>query len=113
MPWLGLFVVRLALLDLQPRPLSCLLQPRHQHCTWRQGRQVFGNVDAGLVQLQQFDLLALLASDLPDFFGPFKLGEWPRLVYLVPLGRRTLVELVGRDLNAVVPHCSACATHQS
>ena len=32
----------------------------------RQGGQILGNVDAGLVQLQQFDLLALLAGAKDD-----------------------------------------------
>src|SRR3546814_9959163 len=54
------------LLDLQLRPLRCLLQPLHQHAPRRQGGQVLGDVDARLVQLQQFDLLALLASAKDD-----------------------------------------------
>src|SRR3546814_20610849 len=48
------------------RPLRCLLQPLHQHAPRRQGGQVLGDVDARLVQLQQFDLLALLASAKDD-----------------------------------------------
>lgn len=50
-------LARLPLLDLQPRPFGRLLQPLPQHRTRRQGRQVFGYVDARLVQLQQLDLL--------------------------------------------------------
>src|SRR3546814_4885649 len=68
-PYTTLFrslVVGLALLDLQLRPLRCLLQPLHQHAPRRQGGQVLGDVDARLVQLQQFDLLALLASAKDD-----------------------------------------------
>lgn len=59
-------LARLPLLDLQPRPLGRLLQLLAQHRTRRQAGQVLGNVDARLVQFQQFDLLALLASAKND-----------------------------------------------
>ena len=56
----------LALLDLQARPIGRLLQPLPLHCTWRQAGQIFGDMDAQLVQFQQFDLLAFLTSAKND-----------------------------------------------
>src|SRR5690606_28681899 len=69
------FFARLALLDLQPRPLGRLLQLLAQHRTGRQAGQVLGNVDARLIQFQQLDLLTLLAGakDDPQRRGFFRL----------------------------------------
>ena len=57
---------RLPLLDLQSSPLGRLLQLLAQHFSRWQVGQVLGHVDARLVLLQQFDLLALLAGAQDD-----------------------------------------------
>lgn len=60
------FFVRLPLLNLQPCPLSRLLQLLAQHRARRQAGQVLSNVDARLVQFQQLNLLPLLAGAKDD-----------------------------------------------